>query len=98
MTTTLIVLGLMVWFVLTVVGFYLLSFWFDMNLFRFGWELVAFLGVAYVLVVGLLDVFFVGYLEKPPGLYLAMAHVTVIFAAGINHMEIRDLVKYPYRE
>lgn len=97
MDTTLIVLGLMVWFVLTVVGFYLLSFWFDMNLLRLGWELVAFIGVVYVLVVGLLDVFVTAYFDNSHGLYLAMIHVTVVFVVGINHTEIRNLVKYPYR-
>lgn len=97
MDTTLIVLGMMVWFVLTVVGFYLLSFWFDMNLFRLGWEQVAFFGVVYVLVAGVVDVVVAMYCDKPHVIYFAAFHVTAIFAVGVNHVQIWKWVKYPYR-
>jgi hypothetical protein len=97
MDIVLIALGLTVWFALTVAGFYLMSFWFDMNLLRLGWEAVALIAVVYMLVIGLLDVFVAGYCNEPSGLILATVHVVALFIVGINHERIWHWVKYPYR-
>lgn len=97
MDVSVIGLIIVVWVLLTVVGFYVLSFWFDDHLFGLGWEWVAVMGVAYMVVCIVVDLALSGLLATEHDGWLGAIHVLLMLVVGINYQGIQRFVKYPRR-